>query len=121
MKKIALLTVHGMGDTEKNYADDFKQKLQSKLLPNEWDQVSFQPVYYQDLLQTPQTELFERTRTQAQYPHPQRLMMVCKDRVAEVIKVSAARFALIALTMGLGLIFTPFDHDWAITLGTAHP
>lgn len=65
MKKIALITVHGMGETEENYADDFKKKLQSKLLPNEWDQVSFQPVYYQDLLQTPQSELFERTCTQA--------------------------------------------------------
>jgi hypothetical protein len=48
-------------------------------------------------------------------------MMACRDCVGEVIKVSAARFALIALARGLGFIFASFNHVYAITLGTATP
>lgn len=58
MSKIAIITVHGMGKTPENYADELKNNLQSALAP-EWSQISFQSVYYQKLLQSNQSHVFE--------------------------------------------------------------
>ena len=41
---------------------------------------------------------------QAQYPHPQGLMMPGKDRVRQIVKTSLAGLAQVALTLGLGVV-----------------
>ncbi|NJR41156.1 MAG: hypothetical protein HC781_22845 [Leptolyngbyaceae cyanobacterium CSU_1_4] len=58
MSKVAVVTVHGMGNTPENYADELKNKLQAALAP-EWNQILFQSVYYQNLLQSNQSRVFE--------------------------------------------------------------
>ncbi len=61
MSKVAVITIHGMGNTPANYADELKNKLQATLAP-EWSQISFQSVYYQNLLQSSQSRVFEDTK-----------------------------------------------------------
>jgi len=41
---------------------------------------------------------------QAQYPHPQGLMMTGKDRVRHIVKTSLAGLAQVALPLGLGIV-----------------
>lgn len=60
MAKVALLTVHGMGNTERSYADGLRQRLSSRLGAKFHD-VAFCPIYYQDLLQANENEVWRRT------------------------------------------------------------
>lgn len=56
-KKIAIITVHGMGDTNPNYYKSFEKKLRKYVGKALWDdKVHLESVYYQDLLQSPQEE-----------------------------------------------------------------
>ncbi len=51
-KNIAVLTVHGMGDTNINYSKSLKKKLRRYVGKFIWDkEVHFESIYYQDLLQ----------------------------------------------------------------------
>ena len=45
-----------------------------------------------------------------QYPYPQRLMMPCKDRVCQIIRLTITCLATISLTMDLAIIKTSFVH-----------
>ena len=45
---------------------------------------------------------------QTQNPDPQRLMMTGKDRVSQIVEVSATGLAQVALTLGLGVVATLF-------------
>jgi hypothetical protein len=63
-KTIALITIHGMGDTKKAYYADFYDEIKKSLGPVAWDKVIFKPLYYQDLLQFSQEAIFNRTRDQ---------------------------------------------------------
>jgi hypothetical protein len=58
MSKVSVITVHGMGNTPENYADELKNKLQASLAA-EWSQISFQSIYYQNLLQSNQSLVFQ--------------------------------------------------------------
>ena len=57
-KKLALLTLHGMGTTEKEYYVDLRDDLISLVGKNAWKDVHFEPVYYQDLVQDPQNAYY---------------------------------------------------------------
>jgi hypothetical protein len=57
MAKIAIVTLHGMGNTSADYAEDLKNHLKTTLAA-EWSQISFQSVYYQNLLQSNQSRVF---------------------------------------------------------------
>ncbi|MCY7284197.1 MAG: hypothetical protein LH679_12320 [Cyanobacteria bacterium CAN_BIN43] len=61
MSKVAIITIHGMGKTPANYADELKSKLQAALA-DEWSQISFQSVYSQKLLQSNQSRVFEEMK-----------------------------------------------------------
>ncbi len=63
-KKIAVIAIHGMGDTDPNYAEPLRQNLVSMLEPAEWDEIHFDKIWYQDLLQPNQEALFERSKSQ---------------------------------------------------------
>ena len=62
VKKVGLITLHGMGETEENYADDLLEGVQERLGEEAWSEVSFQSVYYQKILQDPQYELYEAVK-----------------------------------------------------------
>ncbi|MBW4514751.1 MAG: hypothetical protein KME11_05950 [Timaviella obliquedivisa GSE-PSE-MK23-08B] len=61
MSKVAVVTIHGMGNTPETYADELRNNLQAALAP-EWNQISFQSVYYQTLLQGNQSRVFENMK-----------------------------------------------------------
>lgn len=54
MKRIVILPVHGMGNTDTNYAEELRANLSKKLGPAVWQQVAFHPLFYQDLIQNNQ-------------------------------------------------------------------
>lgn len=54
MKKIVILPVHGMGNTEMNYAEELRANLSKKLGAALWQRVVFHPIFYQDLIQNHQ-------------------------------------------------------------------
>jgi hypothetical protein len=63
MKKIAVLTLHGMGKTEKNYAKGIQDKLTERVGNVAWnDGVHFHPIYFQDILQGHQDAVWARTK-----------------------------------------------------------
>lgn len=63
-KSIALITVHGMGDTARDYYTPCYDVLKKALGKVAWDSLLFKPLYYQDVLQGNQEEIFNRTRDQ---------------------------------------------------------
>lgn len=60
-KSVALLTIHGMGDTPKSYHQLFLDRIKKRMGEN-WKRVEFKSVYYQDILQFNQTEIFNKMK-----------------------------------------------------------
>lgn len=60
-KELAVVVVHGMGDTEKNYDLHLKSMLRERLGTAGWARVSWHRVYYQDVLQANQERLMKDT------------------------------------------------------------
>jgi hypothetical protein len=60
-KKLAIVTVHGMGETKENYARNLEKQLIAKLR-QDMENVAFCPVYYQDILQPNQEAVWEKMR-----------------------------------------------------------
>lgn len=51
-KQLAIITIHGMGDTDRNYNQPLVEQLRQKIGGQLWDkQVHVESVFYQDLLQ----------------------------------------------------------------------
>ena len=63
-KKIAVIAIHGMGDTDRNYAGPLRKNLKSMLTAAQWAKIHFDSIYYQDILQDNQRKLFERSKSQ---------------------------------------------------------
>ena len=63
-KKIAVIAIHGMGDTDRDYADPLRQNLISMLTRAQWDKIHFDDIWYQDFLQKNQESLFNRSKSQ---------------------------------------------------------
>ncbi len=62
-KKIAFLTLHGMGTTDEDYYEELRDDLIPLVGEDAWrNDLHFDHVYYQDILQGPQNEYFERVR-----------------------------------------------------------
>ncbi len=62
-KKIAFLTLHGMGTTDERYYVELRDDLIARVGEDSWrDHVHFDHIYYQDILQAPQNEYFDRVR-----------------------------------------------------------
>lgn len=57
---LVIMAVHGIGDQTANYADDLKEKLKVELKKRGLRRFGFHFVYYQDLLQPQQEELWQR-------------------------------------------------------------
>lgn len=65
-KSVALLTIHGMGDTPNDYYHLFLERIQ-KEMGESWKQVEFEPLYYQDILQFNQAEIFNEMKAQTRW------------------------------------------------------
>jgi len=70
MAKVALVTIHGMGEQPRNYADDMKQQLQRQMGAG-YVQVDVFPVYYQHLLKPNEQEVWQRTQQRAKVRYEQ--------------------------------------------------
>lgn len=63
-KKLAVIAIHGMGDTDPNYAAPLSENLESMLGAAAWGEIHFDYIWYQDILQENQEALFERSKSQ---------------------------------------------------------
>ncbi|MEM7400859.1 MAG: hypothetical protein AAF304_02800, partial [Pseudomonadota bacterium] len=59
--KTVVLTIHGMGDTQVDYAESLKKKLAKKIGKN-WLKVYFDSIYYADIFQKNQAETFQKIK-----------------------------------------------------------
>ena len=59
---VVVLPVHGMGDTELDFADELRDELADELGAEQWAKVFFSPVYYQDVLQPNEAAVMRRMR-----------------------------------------------------------
>jgi hypothetical protein len=60
MADVALITVHGMGQTPPDYAADIGSRLQQRIGARFASQVDMRAVYYQDILQNNEQEVWRR-------------------------------------------------------------
>lgn len=74
-KKIALLTIHGMGDTERDYYTGFYDQMKTALDNEQLQHVIFKPLYYQDILQEQQETILGRMRNQVDWIKLRRFML----------------------------------------------
>ena len=59
-KDVAIITLHGMGSTQTDYYRNLERKLRKVVGATTWDaRVHLQPVYYQDLLQGRQEDVWD--------------------------------------------------------------
>jgi len=63
--RIALMTLHGQGLILKDYADDLRRHLAQRLNAA-WDEVAFEPVYCQGILQPSMRAVWQRTLSGSQ-------------------------------------------------------
>ncbi|AUD77751.1 hypothetical protein CW740_00265 [Kangiella profundi] len=74
-KKIALITIHGMGDTERDYYTGFYDQIKNALGEELWHKVIFKPLYYQDILQGQQELVLGRMRDQVDWIKLRRFLL----------------------------------------------
>jgi hypothetical protein len=74
MSKVALLTVHGMGETRENYHVSLLEALK-KQLGNRFDLVSVHRVYYQNLLQANEAAVWEACKDHVRYDGLRRFLL----------------------------------------------
>ncbi len=58
---VVVLAIHGMGDTSRTYADSLRKKL-AKKVGKKWSKVYFDSIYYADVFQANQTNIFNRIK-----------------------------------------------------------
>lgn len=51
-KELGILVIHGMGETKEDYYFGLQEHIQKTLGSQIWDKVHFEPIFYQDLMQT---------------------------------------------------------------------
>ncbi len=75
-KKIAFLTLHGMGTTKRDYYEGLRDALKSDVGADIWNKdIHFDHIYYQDVLQQPQNEYFKRIRHKVDSRHLRKFLL----------------------------------------------
>jgi hypothetical protein len=74
MPRIALLIVHGMGDTPPDFHEELIAPLRARL-QHAWDRVAWRPVYYQPILQRNERAIFEQMRPAVRWEGLRELML----------------------------------------------
>jgi hypothetical protein len=72
--KLALLIVHGMGDTAPDFYEELIVPLRTRL-QGAWNRIAWRPVYYQPVLQRNERAIFERMRPQLRWEGLRELML----------------------------------------------
>lgn len=72
--EVALITLHGMGETKEEYYLDLKNKVR-EALGEDWKKISFHSVYYQDLLQDNQMAFFNKVRARLDWLRIRKFML----------------------------------------------
>ena len=72
--KLALLIVHGMGDTAPDFHEELVMPLRTRL-QSAWDRIAWRPVYYQPVLQRNERAIFDRMRPQLRWEGLRELML----------------------------------------------
>jgi hypothetical protein len=71
---IALLIVHGMGDTAPDFHDELVVPLRARL-QGAWDRIAWRPVYYQPVLKRNERAIFEQMRPLLRWEGLRELML----------------------------------------------
>jgi hypothetical protein len=71
---LALLIVHGMGDTAPDFHDELVAPLRTRLQAA-WDRIAWRPVYYQPVLQRNERAIFQRMRPLLRWEGLRELML----------------------------------------------
>lgn len=58
-KKLAVIFIHGMGETKRGYSNELVEQL-SLMLPDSWEDIHFGEIYYQDIFQDNQSRLLDK-------------------------------------------------------------
>ena len=72
--KLALLIIHGMGDTPPDFHEELTVPLRLRL-QGVWDRIAYRPVYYQPVLQRNERAIFDRMRPQLRWEGLRELML----------------------------------------------
>ena len=75
MGKVGLITVHGMGETKRGYADKLFEELQDRLDADSWSNVITGTVYYQHIIQHNQEGYLARTRDKLDWQKLRKFML----------------------------------------------
>jgi hypothetical protein len=73
-RSIALLIVHGMGETAPDFYDELVVPLRARL-QHAWDRIAWRPVYYQPVLQRNERAIFEQMRPLIRWEKLRELML----------------------------------------------
>ncbi len=63
-EEVVVIAVHGMGDTQEDFADELRESLADELGSSDWAKVHFDTIYYQGVLQPNQKAVMRRMRSQ---------------------------------------------------------
>ncbi|MDX1514784.1 MAG: hypothetical protein R3174_13685 [Gammaproteobacteria bacterium] len=76
MKKLSVITIHGMGVTPRGYADEFGRLLSKQVGRDTWDnEIHFAQIYYQDELQANQDRVWRHTRPKVDWKKLRRFLL----------------------------------------------
>ena len=73
-RHIALLIVHGMGETAPDFHDELVVPLRTRL-QRDWDRIAWRPVYYEPILQRSERAIFEQMRPLIRWERLRELML----------------------------------------------
>lgn len=75
MPKIGLITVHGMGKTEKDYSKPFLDDMESRVGASVWEKVAIEEVFYQDILQPNEEAYFNSVKRRLRWDSLRQFML----------------------------------------------
>lgn len=75
MARLGILTLHGMGNTERDYADDFFEEVKDYLGADLVEHIETESVYYQDILQYNQSTYFKKVKRRLHWDNLREFML----------------------------------------------
>ncbi|MCG8543769.1 MAG: hypothetical protein MJE12_06115, partial [Alphaproteobacteria bacterium] len=74
-KKMALLTLHGMGDKKKTYHKELVDDLSNRVGADAWSEIHFSSIFYSDVFQGAQEKLFRRVESKVDSKRLRRFLL----------------------------------------------